>query len=345
MPEPRAVRVIDSTLRDGSHAKAHQFTTDQVAAIAGGLDRAGVGTVEVSHGDGLGGSSLQYGRSLEPQARLLEAARKAMPSARLAVLLLPGIGTIGDLEEATACGASVARIATHVTEADICAQHIGWARQHGMEAIGFLMMAHMASPPELVEQARKMESYGAQCVYVVDSAGAMTPDDVRRRVGALRGALDDGVDVGIHAHNNLGSAIGNSLAAIAEGAGTVDGCACGLGAGAGNTQTEVLVAALDKLGIRTGVDTLGVMDVAEDLVRPIMDRPQLIDRAALVLGYAGVYSSFLLHAERAATRFGVPVRDILLECGRLRTVGGQEDMIVDIAAQLASARQAGAVTP
>jgi 4-hydroxy 2-oxovalerate aldolase len=342
MAEPRTVRVIDSTLRDGSHAKAHQFTAGQVARIAGGLDAAGVGTVEVSHGDGLGGSSLQYGRSLEPQAKLLEAARQAMGNARLAVLLLPGIGTVADLEEAAGHGASVARVATHVTEADICAQHIGWAREHGMEAIGFLMMAHMVSPPELVTQARKMQSYGAQCVYVVDSAGAMTPDDVRRRVAALRQALDPQVEVGVHAHNNLGVAIGNTLAAIGEGAGCVDGCACGLGAGAGNTQTEVLVAALDKLGIATGIDLLAVMDVAEDLVRPIMDRPQTIDRAALALGYAGVYSSFLLHAERAAERFGVPVRDILLECGRLRTVGGQEDMIVDIAAQLASRHQAGA---
>src|SRR6266496_881212 len=212
MAEPRAVRVIDSTLRDGSHAKAHQFTVDQVARIAGGLDAAGVGTVEVSHGDGLGGSSLQYGRSLEPQAKLLEAAHQAMPNARLAVLLLPGIGTVADLEEAAGHGASVARVATHVTEADICAQHIGWAREHGMEAIGFLMMAHMVAPPELVTQARKMQSYGAGCVYVVDSAGAMTPDDVRRRVAALRQALDDQVEVGVHAHNNLGSAVGNSLA-------------------------------------------------------------------------------------------------------------------------------------
>lgn len=344
MGEPRRVRVIDSTLRDGSHAKAHQFTAGQVAAIAGGLDAAGVGTVEVSHGDGLGGSSLQYGRSLEPQDRLLEAAHAAMPNAKLAVLLLPGIGTIGDLEEAAAHGASVARIATHVTEADICAQHIAWAREHGMEAIAFLMLAHMAGPDVVVEQARKMESYGAQCVYVVDSAGAMTPEDTRRRVAALRQALDPAVEVGIHAHNNLGVAIGNTLAAIDEGASTVDGCACGLGAGAGNTQIEVLVAALDKLGIATGIDVLGLMDVAEDLVRPIMDRPQLIDRAALVLGYAGVYSSFLLHAERAATRFGVPVRDILMECGRLRTVGGQEDMIVDIAAALASKPQATTAT-
>ena len=347
MPEGQAaprrrVRVIDSTLRDGSHAKAHQFTAEQAARIAGGLDAAGVDTVEVSHGDGLGGSSLQYGRSLEPQDKLLAAARGAMPNAKLAVLLLPGIGTVADLEEAAGHGASVARIATHVTEADICEQHIRWARDHGMEAIGLLMMAHLAEPPELVEQAKKMESYGAQCVYVTDSAGAMTPDDARRRVAALRGAL--GVEVGIHAHNNLGTAIGNSLAAIEEGASHVDGCACGLGAGAGNTQTEVLVAALSKLGIATGVDVLKVMDVAEDLVRPIMDRPQVIDRAGLVLGYAGVYSSFLLHAERAAERFGVEVREILLECGRRRTVGGQEDMIVDIAAELARARREAGAT-
>jgi 4-hydroxy 2-oxovalerate aldolase len=334
----RRVRVIDSTLRDGSHAKAHQFTADQVGRIAGGLDAAGLDTVEVSHGDGLGGSSLQYGRSLEPQGKLLAAASAAMPNAKLAILLLPGIGTVSDLEEAAGQGASVARIATHVTEADICEQHIRWARDHGMEAIGFLMMAHMAEPPTLVEQARKMADYGAQCVYVVDSAGALTPDGVRERVGALRDALPAEVEIGIHAHNNLGAAIGNSLAAITEGAGCVDGCACGLGAGAGNTQTEVLVAALDKLDVETGVDVFKVMDVAEELVRPIMDRPQVIDRAGLVLGYAGVYSSFLLHAERAAERFGVSVREILLECGRLRTVGGQEDMIVDIAADLARRR-------
>ena len=341
MAEARKVRVIDSTLRDGSHAKAHQFTADQVARIAGGLDAAGLDTVEVSHGDGLGGSSLQYGRSLEPQEKLLAAASQAMPNAKLAVLLLPGIGTVADLEEAAGHGASVARIATHVTEADICEQHIRWARDHGMEAIGFLMMAHMVEPAELVEQGRKMADYGAQCVYVTDSAGAMTPQDVARRVAGLRAGLPDEVEIGVHAHNNLGSAIGNSLAAIAEGATCVDGCACGLGAGAGNTQTEVLVAALDKLGMHTGVDLFKVMDVAEELVRPVMDRPQVIDRAGLVLGYAGVYSSFLLHAERAADRYKVPAHEILARCGERGLVGGQEDMIVDIAAELARARQAG----
>lgn len=332
MTERRQVRVIDSTLRDGSHAKAHQFTAEEVARVAAGLDAAGVEVIEVSHGDGLGGASIQYGWSREPQERLLAAAREAMPHAQLAILLIPGIGTVEDLEMALRYGTSVARICTHVTEADICEEHIRFAKDHGMEAVGFLMMSHMVSPEELCDQARKMESYGADCVYVVDSAGAMTPYDVRARMSALRQAVN--IKLGIHAHNNLNCAIANTLVAIEEGAEYVDGCTCGLGAGAGNTQTEVLVATLDKLGFETGIDTFKIMDVAEDVVRPIMDRPQVIDRASLTLGYAGVYSSFLLHAYRAAEKFGVDVREILLECGRRKTVGGQEDMIIDIAWEL-----------
>lgn len=332
MSRPKHIRVMDSTLRDGSHAKAHQFTAEQVAGVAAGLDQAGVPVIEVSHGDGLGGSSLQYGRSLEPQEKLLEAASGAIVNAKLAILLIPGIGTVEDLEMAHHYGASVARICTHVTEADICEQHIRMARDLGMEAIGFLMMAHMVSPEELCEQARKMESYGANCVYVVDSAGAMTPYDARARVSALREAI--GIEIGIHAHNNLGFSIANSIVAMEEGATNIDGCTCGLGGGAGNTQTEVLVAVLDKLEVDTGIDTFKIMDVGEDIVRPIMDRPQIIDRAALTLGYAGVYSSFLLHAYRAAEKFDVDVREILLECGRRKTVGGQEDMIIDIAWEL-----------
>jgi 4-hydroxy 2-oxovalerate aldolase len=328
----RHIRLMDSTLRDGSHAKAHQFTVEEVSNVAAGLDRAGVRVVEVTHGDGLGGSSIQYGFAKEKQENLLAAARAAMPNAQLAVLLIPGIGTIEDLEVAIHYGASIARICTHVTEADICEQHIRYARDHGMEAIGFLMMAHMVSPAELCEQGRKMESYGANCVYVTDSAGAMTPYDYRARISALRQAIN--IDIGIHAHNNLSCAVANTLAAIEEGASTVDGCTCGMGAGAGNTQTEVLVATLDKLGIDTGIDVFEIMDVAEDVVRPIMLRPQIIDRAGLTLGYAGVYSSFLLHAYRAADKYGVDVRDILLECGRRKTVGGQEDMIIDIAWEL-----------
>jgi 4-hydroxy 2-oxovalerate aldolase len=330
--ERRRVRVIDSTLRDGSHAKRHQFTAEQVSRIAGGLDEVGVQVVECSHGDGLGGASIQYGWSLESQENLLKAAHDAMPHAQLAILLIPGIGVAEDLEMAKEYGTSVARICTHVTEADICEQHIRKARDLGMEAIGFLMMAHMVTPAELVEQARKMESYGATCVYVTDSAGAMTPYDVRAKISALRESIS--IDIGIHAHNNLSLAVANSLVAIEEGAVNIDGCTCGLGAGAGNTQTEVLVAVLDKLGVDTGIDTFKIMDVGEQLVRPIMDRPQVIDSAALTLGYAGVYSSFLLHAYRAAEKFDVEVRDILLECGRRKTVGGQEDMIVDIAWEL-----------
>ncbi len=336
MFEGRSVRVIDSTLRDGSHAKRHQFTAEQVANVAAGLDGAGVRVVEVSHGDGLGGSSINYGYSLESQESLLKAAHEAMPNAQLAILLIPGIGLAEDLEMAKHYGTSIARICTHVTEADICEQHIKMAKHLGMEAIGFLMMSHMASPDELCEQGRKMESYGADCVYVVDSAGAMNPYDVRARVSALRESIS--IDIGIHAHNNLSCSIANSLAALEEGASSIDGCTCGLGAGAGNTQTEVLVAVLDKLGVKTGIDVFRIMDVGEDVVRPIMDRPQIIDRAGLTLGYAGVYSSFLLHAYRAAEKYDVDVREILLECGRRKTVGGQEDMIIDIAWELSQKR-------
>jgi|SRR5581483_10513574 len=340
---PKQIRVMDSTLRDGSHAKAHQFTAEQVAAVAGALDAAGVPVIEVSHGDGLGGSSCQYGWSLESQESLLKAASAVIKHAKLAILLIPGIGTAEDLEMAHEYGARVARICTHVTEADICEQHIQMAKKLQMEAIGFLMMSHMVTPEELCEQGRKMESYGADCVYVVDSAGAMTPYDMRARISALRQALN--IEIGVHAHNNLSCSVANSLVAMEEGATNIDGCTCGLGAGAGNTQTEVLVAVLDKLGVDTGIDTFKIMDVGEDVVRPIMDRPQIIDRAALTLGYAGVYSSFLLHAYRAAEKFDVDVRDILLECGRRKTVGGQEDMLIDIAWELnqrkLAARRAG----
>jgi 4-hydroxy 2-oxovalerate aldolase len=345
MFEKRRVRLMDSTLRDGSHAKAHKFTSEQVAKVVAGLDAAGVEVIEVSHGDGLGGSSFQFGFSLEPQENLLRAAQGAIKNAKLAILLIPGVGTVEDLEMAHQYGVSMARICTHVTEADICEQHIRAAKDMGMEAVGFLMMAHMVTPDELCEQARKMESYGADVVYVTDSAGAMTPYDMRARISALREAVS--IQIGVHAHNNLSCAVANSLVAMEEGATNLDGCTCGLGAGAGNTQTEVLVAVLDKLGVQTGIDTFKIMDVGEEIVRPIMDRPQIIDRAALTLGYAGVYSSFLLHAYRAAEKFDVEVRDILLECGRRKTVGGQEDMIIDIAwelnqKKLASKRASGA---
>jgi 4-hydroxy 2-oxovalerate aldolase len=334
--EDTRFRLTDSTLRDGSHALAHRFTPGQVAAIAGALDAAGVPVIEVSHGDGLGGSSFNYGFSAIDQHALIAAAVGAVTRAKIAVLLLPGIGLARDLEEVRDLGASVARIATHCTEADISIQHLRTARDLGMETVGFLMMAHMATPGELLRQARIMEDAGAQCVYVVDSAGAMTPADVRARVAELKSGLASGTQVGVHAHENLSLSVANSMAAIDAGADQVDGCTRGLGAGAGNCPTEVLVAVSERLGYTTGVDTLRIMDVAEDVVKPVMLRPQVVDRSALTLGYAGVYSSFLLHAERAAERFGVDARDILLELGRRKAVGGQEDMIVDVAMELAA---------
>jgi 4-hydroxy 2-oxovalerate aldolase len=330
----RAYRLTDSTLRDGSHALAHRYTAEQVAAIAGALDEAGVPVIEISHGDGLGGSSFNYGFSQQNERELIRAAAAVVRRAKLAVLLLPGIGLADDLKEVRELGASVARIATHCTEADIAIQHIGMAKDLGMEAVGFLMMAHMAEPAKLLAQARIMEDAGADAVYVVDSAGAMTTVDARARVAELKAGLRPTTQVGIHAHNNLSLAVANSIGALEEGVDQVDGCSRGLGAGAGNCPTEVLIAVSDKLGYETGVDLMKVMDVAEDVVRPIVPREQIIDRSALTLGYAGVYGSFLLHAERAAKRFGVDTRDILLELGRRKTVGGQEDMIVDVALEL-----------
>ena len=334
MSETRAFRLTDSTLRDGSHAVGHRFTVEQVAAIAGALDGAGVPVIEVSHGDGLGGSSFNYGFSGQPEIDLIRAAAASVERAKLAVLLLPGIGLAADLDVVREAGASVARIATHCTEADIAVQHLAAARALGMEAVGFLMMAHMVEPMDLLEQARIMVDAGAQAVYVVDSAGAMTTDAARSRVANLRAELPAQVQVGIHAHNNLGLAVANSIAAVEEGAEQVDGCARGLGAGAGNCPTEVLVAVAHRLGWETGVDLLAIQDVAEDVVAPIMPREQIINRSALTLGFAGVYGSFLLHAERAAERFGVDAREILLELGRRRVVGGQEDMILDVALEL-----------
>jgi 4-hydroxy 2-oxovalerate aldolase len=327
-------RLTDSTLRDGSHALRHQFTPEQVADIAGALDAAGVPVIEVSHGDGLGGSSFNYGFSKRSEFDLIAAAAAVVRRAKLAILLLPGIGLASDLEHAHAAGVSVARIATHCTEADISIQHMRTARDLGMETVGFLMMAHMAEPEPLLAQARIMEDAGAQTVYVVDSAGAMTTHDARARVAALKAGLRPETQVGIHAHNNLTLAVANSIGAVEEGVDQVDGCTRGLGAGAGNCPTEVLVAVSDRLGWSTGVDMLRIADVAEDVVKPVMPREQIVDRSAIALGYAGVYGSFLLHAERAAERFGVDARDILLELGRRKVVGGQEDMIIDVALEL-----------
>ncbi len=326
-------RLIDSTLRDGSHAMSHQFHEEDVIKIVKGLDNAGIQVIEIAHGDGLGGSSFNYGFSAVNEKELIAKACEVTKNAQIACLLLPGIGLADDLRDVNELGVTVARIAVHCTEADITEQHIRVAKGLGMEAIGFLMMAHMNSPEGLVEQALLMQSYGADTIYIADSAGAMTTIDVRRCVNALVSALD--VPVGVHAHNNLALAVANSIAAYEEGAKNLDGTSAGLGAGAGNCPTEILAAVSSKYGIETGVDPLALMDVAEEIVRPLMPRQQVIDRAGLILGYAGVYGSFLLHAERAAKRYGVSQAEILLEIGRRKIVGGQEDMIIDVALELA----------
>ncbi|MFL5797262.1 MAG: 4-hydroxy-2-oxovalerate aldolase [Actinomycetota bacterium] len=332
-----AFRLTDSTLRDGSHAVAHRFTPEQVRAVVAALDEAGVPVLEVTHGDGLGGSSFNYGFSATDEMDLVRVAVETAKRARIAVLMLPGIGVKEDLRRAAEAGATVARIATHCTEADISEQHMKLSKELGMEVVGFLMMAHMTEPALLLEQALLMESYGADCVYVVDSAGAMTIDDARRRVGTLKAGLSS-AQVGLHAHNNLSLAVGNSMAALEEGVDQLDGCATGLGAGAGNCPTELLIAVCTKTGIQTGIDPLKMMDAAEEVVRPIRPEMGVIDRDGLLLGYSGVYGSFLLHAKRAAARYGVDAKDILIELGRRKMVGGQEDMIIDVALELARAR-------
>ena len=329
-----AFRLTDSTLRDGSHAVAHQYTEQQVLDIVAGLDRAGVPVIEVSHGDGLGGSSFNYGFSGTDEMTLIKRAVETAKQAKIACLLLPGIGVAEDLKAIREVGVQVARIATHCTEADIAEQHIGMAKELGMEAVGFLMMSHMASPEKLLEQALIMQESGADIIYCVDSAGALTTKTIRERVETLVQGLD--VPVGVHAHENLSLSVANSLTALDNGALHVDACTAGSGAGAGNCPTEVFVAVCDRMGIETGVDTMAMVDVAEDVVRPAMNRPQMVDRAALILGYAGVYGSFMLHSERAAKRYGVSQAQILIELGKRGVVGGQEDMIIDVALELAA---------
>jgi 4-hydroxy 2-oxovalerate aldolase len=328
------VRVTDSSLRDGSHAIRHQFTVEQVRHVVQVLDLAGVPVVEVTHGDGLGGSSFNYGFSKVDERALIRAAAEVATSAKIAVLMLPGVGTLDDIRAARDAGASVVRIATHCTEADISIQHFGLARDLGMETVGFLMMAHSQSPEVLAAQARIMADAGAGCVYVTDSAGALVMDETADRVGALVAELGDSAQVGFHGHQNLSLGVANTVLAIRAGATQVDGCTRALGAGAGNTPTEVLVAVLEKLGIRTGIDTLALIDAAEDVVRPLMDEECAIDRMSILMGYAGVYSSFLRHAEWAAERYGVSGAQILLRAGQHKLVGGQEDQLIGIAVEL-----------
>lgn len=329
------IYITDTSLRDGSHSVSHKFTPEDVKKIAGALDEAGIDIIELGHGDGLTGSTINYGFSSNSDYELIEAAASVIKNAKLAVLLIPGIGTVEDLEKAKKCGATAVRIATHVTEADISEQHIKAAKEMGLFTVGFLMMSHMAEVDRIVEEALKMESYGADVVYVTDSAGAMLPKDVTERISALKRNLR--VPIGHHSHNNLGVAIANSLAAIEAGATFIDGSLSGLGAGAGNTSTDTLVAVLNKMNIEHNADLYKTMDASEKALVPALEKNsvhQQINLDAMIIGYAGVYSSFLLHARRAAERFNVDIRDILVELGKRRAVGGQEDWIIEVAHEL-----------
>ena len=329
----KAPRVTDTSLRDGSHPMRHRYVPEQVKDVVEALDAAGVPVIEIAHGDGLAGSSTQYGFSRTPEMELISTAVETAKQAKIAALLLPGIGTRTELKEAVSRGISVLRIATQCTEADISQEHFEMAKDLGLETVGFLMMAHMRPPHFLAEQAKIMESYGADCVYVVDSAGALLPKDAAERVRVLKECL--ACEVGFHAHNNLGVAIGNSLAALEAGADQLDGSLRGLGAGAGNAPTELLAAVLDKMGLETRLDVFGLMDAAEYVMAPVMPYEPMPNRDAIAIGYAGVYSTFLLHAKRAGQRYGIDPREILVELGRRKAVAGQEDWILDVALELA----------
>jgi 4-hydroxy-2-oxovalerate/4-hydroxy-2-oxohexanoate aldolase len=335
----KKITVHDMTLRDGMHPKRHQMSLDQMKSVACGLDAAGVPLIEVTHGDGLGGSSVNYGFPAHTDEEYLSTVIPLMKQAKVSALLLPGIGTVDHLKMAYDLGVSTIRVATHCTEADVSEQHISMARKMGMDTVGFLMMAHMNTAEGLVKQAKLMESYGANCIYITDSAGYMLPDDVKERLSVVRQALNPETELGFHGHHNLAMGIANSIAAIEVGANRIDAAAAGLGAGAGNTPMEVLVAVCARMGIETGVDVFKIQDVAEDLVVPLMDFPIRIDRDALTLGYAGVYGSFLLFAKRAEVKYGIPARELLLELGRRGMVGGQEDMIEDTALTMSRLRQ------
>ena len=332
------VIIHDMSLRDGMHAKREQMTIEQMVTVATALDAAGVPMIQVTHGAGLGGNSLQHGFALHSNEEYLQAVVPKLKQAKVSILLIPGLGTMRELQSAFDCGARSVHVATHCTEADTSPQHIAFARKLGMDTTGFLMMAHLNTPEGLAQQGKLMESYGAQTIYITDSAGYMLPEDVKSRVAALRASLKPETEIGFHGHHNMGMGIANSIAAIEEGASRIDASVAGLGAGAGNTPLEVFAAVCERMGIETGCDLFKLMDLAEDIIVPMMEHMVRVDRASLTLGFAGVYSTFLLHAKRASERFGVPARDILVELGRQKMIGGQEDMIVDTAMTMAKER-------
>ncbi|WP_072682108.1 4-hydroxy-2-oxovalerate aldolase [Arcobacter sp. LA11] len=331
----KKVTLHDMSLRDGMHSIRHQFTLEQMTKMSMAMDEAGVPMIEVTHGDGLGGTSLNYGFGLHSDEEWLDAVVPNVKQTKVSALLLPGIGIVKDLERAVEHGISTVRVATHCTEADCSQQHITKAKEMGLDTVGFLMMAHMVDEKRIVEEARKMVSYGANCIYATDSAGYMLPDMVSARIGALKKEFGDEIEIGFHGHNNMSMGVANSLAAIESGATRIDASLAGFGAGSGNTAMEVLVAVLNRMGVETGIDLNKIEDAAEDIALPIMGKPTRISRDSLTLGYAGVYSSFLLFARRAEAKYGIDTRTILEELGRRGTVGGQEDMIEDLALDMA----------
>lgn len=335
----KKIKLHDMSLRDGMHSIRHQFTLQNMQDMSQALDRANVPLIEVTHGDGLNGSSVNYGFGMHTDKEYLEAVLPHLQNSAVSILMLPGIATIEDLKMVEDLGVKTVRVATHCTEADVSEQHITYCAKQGFDTVGFLMMAHMASPEKILEQARLMHSYGANCLYMTDSAGHMLPEDVSEKIALLRSEFPDEIEIGFHGHHNLGMAVANSLAAVEAGATRIDGSVAGFGAGAGNTPLEVFAAVCDMYGIETGVDVNLLMDAAEDVAVPIMgDKLPRVTRDALTLGYAGVYSSFLLHAQRAEEKHGIEAREILLELGRRGTVGGQEDMIEDVALEMLRAR-------